>query len=50
MTRQGEIVEVVSAAMFPGDDVFYVMCYFAIALVQPTVLTTFASPLSHKPP
>ena len=50
MACECEILDVVCAAVLPGNQVLNMVHEFAIVLMRPTILTPLSRPLSDEPP
>jgi hypothetical protein len=50
MACQSKVIDIVGAAVLPGDHVLHMMHEFAIVLVKAAILTSLSSPLTNEPP
>ena len=48
VARQSQVFHIICPAMLFGNDVFHMMCQFAVSLRQKTVLATIACALPHQ--
>ena len=50
MACQSKIIDIVGAAVLPGNYVLDMMHEFAVVLVKPAIFASLSSPLTNEPP